>query len=133
MNFDNLITTIRTVGMQLAELKGPPKFAVIACLIYFVFCVSTLKKEWRSNPKRGERMYRRWRESELIDVYDAFNHVSNGLWGDWKRIKLKEKQMNGFDGRIISAHGQFFEYAFRIDGCRLVVCSNYKHDSVYRF
>ena len=134
MNFDNLITTFESIVMDFSKIQGPPKLALYFCFAICFVCFLTLKKTWFPRGKIGaERIYKRWRDSELIDIYDAFNHVTHGLWCDWKRVKLKEKQMQGFDGRIIKAHGQFFEYAFRVSGSRIIVCSNYKCDKVYRY
>ena len=134
MNFENLITTIQANVSAFWETQTKETTLALVALWFFVFWIyRTLKKETILGGLKRERVYKKWLDSELIDVYDAFNHVSYGLWCDWKRVKLKEKQMDGYNGRIISAHGQFFQYAFRASGCRIIVCSNYKRDKVYRY
>lgn len=130
MYFENLIKTVEVVAADLSRISGAPKLALCFCCTFAFVCFFTILKS--IIPPKRDRVYNRWRQSEWCDIYDAFNHVPNCVWCDFKRIKMKEKQLSGHDGRVISAHGIYFEYAFRISGARLLVCSNLKKDKVYR-
>lgn len=130
MYFENLIKTVEVVATDFSLISGPPQLALRFCCIFAIVCFFIILKS--IIPPKRDRVYNRWHQSEWFDIYDAFNHVPNCVWCDFKRIKAKEKQLRGYDGRVISAHGIYFEYAFRISGARLVVCSNLKKDKVYR-
>lgn len=130
MYFEKLIKTVEVVVMDLSNISGPPRLALVFCCTFAIVCLFALIKS--TIPPKRDRVYKRWEQSEWVDIYDAFDKVPNCVWCDFKRIKLKEKQMGGCDGRIIRAYGVYFEYAFRISGARLIVCSNLKKDKVYR-
>ena len=130
MYFENLIKTVEVVATDLSRISAPPKLALCFCCLFTFVCFFTILKS--IIPPKRARVYNRWRRSEWFDIYDAFDNVPHCVWCDFKRIKLKEKQLGGRDGRIISAHGLYFEYAFKISGARLLVCSNLKKDKVYR-
>lgn len=131
MKFENLIKSVESVATHFNRLQGPPKLAIYFCFAFALICFWVLFKEVPT-PKK-DKVNTAWEQSEWLDLYDAFNHVPHCVWCDFKRIKLKEKQLGGYDGRIIKARGIYFEYAFRLDGCRLIVCSNLKKDRVYRY